>query len=379
MRHRSLLSAACAGIALSGALMSAAPALAQVPPAPVPAAPATPDAFTYKDMITANRLGDPQVSPDGRYVVYSVTTTDVEANRRAGSLWMLDLETPDVAPRRLAISDQGANTARWGGDGNLYFLSGKSGASQVWRVASPTATPVQVTNLPLDVNAYRISPSGDKVAVSLAVYPDAADLDASVEMGKAMAERKTTGQVYDRMFVRHWDTWNDHTQNHLFVQSIGRNGQATGTPAWVTKGFDGDTPSKPFGDESDFVFTPAGDSIVFSARLAGKTEPWSTNFDLWKTNGLTGDGTFTNLTQDNPAWDAGPVFSPDGRTLAYRAMARPGFEADRYQIVLMDVQSGQKREIASNWDRSADTLQWSRDGQTLYTTAGDVGSTRLFA
>ena len=112
MRHRSLLSAACAAVAL----MSAAPALAQVPPAPVPAAPATPDAFTYQDMISANRLGDPQVSPDGRYVVYSVTTTDVEANRRAGSLWMLDLNTPDAAPRRLAISDQGANTARWGGD-----------------------------------------------------------------------------------------------------------------------------------------------------------------------------------------------------------------------------------------------------------------------
>ena len=236
MRHRSLLFAACAAVAFSGALMSAAPALAQVPPAPVPAPAATPDAFTYQDMISANRLGDPQVSPDGRYVVYSVTTTDVEANRRSGSLWILDLETPDAAPRRLAISDQGANTARWGADGNLYFLSGKSGTSQVWRVASPTAAPVQVTNLPLDVNAYLISPSGDKVAVSLAVYPDAADLNASVETGEAVAERKSTGQVYDRMFVRHWDTWNDHTQNHLFVQSICRNCQATGNPVWVKIG-----------------------------------------------------------------------------------------------------------------------------------------------
>ena len=102
MRHRSLLFAACAAVAFSGALMSAAPALAQVPPAPVPAPAATPDAFTYQDMISANRLGDPQVSPDGRYVVYSVTTTDVEANRRSGSLWILDLETPDAAPRRVA-------------------------------------------------------------------------------------------------------------------------------------------------------------------------------------------------------------------------------------------------------------------------------------
>ena len=164
MRHRSLLSAACA----AAALMTAAPglALAQVPPAPVPAAPATPDAFTYRDMISANRLGDPQVSPDGRYVVYSVTTTDVAANRRAGSLWMLDLNAPDQAPRRLAISDQGANTARWGGDGNLYFLSGKSGTSQVWRVASPTAAPIQVTSLPLDVNAYRLSPSATRASSS---------------------------------------------------------------------------------------------------------------------------------------------------------------------------------------------------------------------
>jgi acylaminoacyl-peptidase len=129
----------------------------------------------------------------------------------------------------------------------------------------------------------------------------------------------------------------------------------------VTKGFDGDTPSKPFGDESEFTFTPAGDAIVFSARVAGKSEPWSTNFDLWRTNGLSGDGRFTNLTDDNEAWDTGPVFSPDGRTMAYRAMVRPGFEADRYAILLKDVATGQTREIAANWDRSADGLKWSAD------------------
>ena len=125
MRHRSLLSAACAAVALISAVPGLA--LAQVPPAPQPAVPATSDAFTYQDMISANRLGDPQVSPDGRYVVYSVTTTDVDANRRAGSLWMLDLNTPDAAPRRLAISDQGANTARWGGGRQSVFPVGQVG------------------------------------------------------------------------------------------------------------------------------------------------------------------------------------------------------------------------------------------------------------
>ena len=380
MRHRSLLAGASAALAL----FAAVPALAEAPPEIVSAAPGSTvtaqaaDPFDYRDMISANRLADPQVSPDGRWVVYAVTTTDVAANRRAGSLYMMDLRAGGEG-RKLAISDGGANTARWGSDGRLYFLSGRSGTSQVWRAEADGTGPVQVTDLALDVNAYRLSPGADRVAVSLAVFPECGDIACSVDRARAVADDPSTGQVYDRMFVRHWDTWADGTQNHLFVQSIGTDGHATGTPVWVTKGFDGDTPSKPFGDESEFTFAPDGQSVVFSARLAGKSEPWSTNFDLWRTNGLSGDGTFENLTDDNDAWDTGPVFSPDGRTLAYRAMARPGFEADKFAIFLRDVATGQTRQIAANWDRSADTLQWSANGNTLYTTAGDVGQNRIFA
>ncbi|VTO10551.1 S9 family peptidase [Brevundimonas vancanneytii] len=361
---------------------TALPALAEGALA-VPAAataPATTQAraaFTYQDMISANRLGDPQVSPDGEWVVYALTQTDVAANKRSSALYILGLKG-EAQPQKLAISEGGANTARWGADGKLYFLSSRSGSSQVWVSADKGATATQVTALPTDVNAYRINGAGDAVAVSLAVYPDAADLNASVARGKTEAERKSTGQVYDRMFVRHWDTWNDHTQNHLFVQSIGADGKAGGEPVWVTKGFDGDTPSKPFGDESEFTFAPDGRSLVFSARKAGNSEPWSTNFDLYSV-AVSAPGQLTNLTEANPAWDTGPVFSPDGQTLAYRAMARPGFEADKYSIFLRDVATGQTRQIAANWDRSADTLQWSKDGNTLYTTAGDVGQTRLFA
>ncbi|OYX55587.1 MAG: peptidase S9 [Brevundimonas subvibrioides] len=366
MRHRSLLSA-CAALAM----LTALPALAEAPAAPT--AQAAEPAFTYTDMLNANRLSDPRVSPDGRHVVYNVRATDMEANRGVSSL-MIQALTGEGEPRRLAISDGGANTARWGSDGALYFLSGRSGSSQVWKTDSTGATATQVTDLPLDVNAYRLSPDASKVVASLAVYPTCDDLACSVARGTEAAARKSTGQVYDRMFVRHWDTWADGTQNHLFVV----NADGSGDPVWVTHGFDGDTPSKPFGDEGEFTFTPEGDAIVFSARVAGQTEPWSTNFDLFRTNGLTGKG-FTNLTDGNDAWDTGPVFSPDGRTLAYRAMARPGFEADRWQIVLMDVATGARREVAANWDRSADSLQWSADGRTLYVVAGDVGQTRLFS
>ncbi|MES2861057.1 MAG: S9 family peptidase [Pseudomonadota bacterium] len=364
MRHRSLLSA-CAVLAL----LVAAPALAQTSDAPSAAAER---AFTYTDMLNANRLSDPRVSPDGTKVVYAVRATDMEANRGVSSLFIQDLNGRGE-PRRLAISEGGANTARWGSDGALYFLSGRSGTSQIWKTDATGARATQVTTLPIDVNAYRLSPDASKIAVSLAVYPTCDDLACSVARGEEAAGRKSTGQVYDRMFVRHWDTWADGTQNHLFVV----NADGSGEPAWVTHGFDGDTPSKPFGDESEFTFTPDGSAIVFSARVAGQTEPWSTNFDLFKTTGLTGPG-FENLTDDNDAWDTGPVYSPDGRTLAYRAMARPGFEADRYQIVLMDVATGAKRQVAANWDRSADTLQWSADGRSLFVTAGDVGQVKLF-
>ncbi|MGV3578087.1 prolyl oligopeptidase family serine peptidase [Brevundimonas sp.] len=368
MRCRSLLSATAAL-----AVLTALPALAEAPAAaPEATAAQAAQAFTYTDMLNANRLSDPRVSPDGTKVVYSVRATDMEANRGVSALFIQDL-SGDGEPRRLAISDGGANTARWGSDGNLYFLSGRSGSSQVWKTDATGATATQVTNLPLDVNAYRLSPDASRVAVSLVVYPDCDDLACSVARGETEEARKSTGQVYDRMFVRHWDTWADGTQNHLFVV----NADGSGEPVWVTHGFDGDTPSKPFGDENEFTFTPDGSAIIFSAREAGRSEPWSTNFDLYRTNGLTGEG-FTNLTDDNDAWDTGPVFSPDGRTLAYRAMARPGFEADRWQIVLMDVATGQKREVAANWDRSADSLQWSRDGRNLFVVAGDVGQTRLF-
>ncbi len=360
MRRTVLLSLAASVLALS-----TAPALAQ-----------SGEPFTYEDLMELNRVSDPRVSPDGKSVVYSVRATDMEANRGVSSLWLADL-TGGAEPRRLDVSDGGANTARWGSDGMLYFLSGRSGSSQIWRTDATGANATQVTSLPLDVQAYRVSPGADRVAVSLAVFPDCGDLQCNVDRMEAEAADKSTGQVYDRMFVRHWDTWADGTQNHIFTQGM-TNGLASGDVSWVTRGIDGDTPSKPFGDEGEFTFSPDGKSIVLSVREAGQTEPWSTNFDLFQVSSTANDGARQNLTESNKAWDTGPVFSPDGKTLAYRAMKRPGFEADRYGIMLRDVATGQTRELAADWDRSADSLTWAPDGRSVYVTAGDVGQTRIF-
>ncbi len=189
---------------------------------------------------------------------------------------------------------------------------------------------------------------------------------------------KASGTLYDKLFVRHWDAWADGTRNHLFSLPLDGRGLAAGAPTPLMAGFDGDCPGKPFGDNGDFAISPDGQSVAFSARLAGHSEPWSTNFDLWLVP-VDGHAPPRDLTADNPAWDASPVFSPDGRTLAYRAQKRPGFEADHFGVWTLDLATGAKHEIDPAWDRSADQLAWRADGRSLLVTAEDVGQKPLFA
>jgi len=152
---------------------------------------------------------------------------------------------------------------------------------------------------------------------------------------------------------------------------------ATGAPVPLMRGFDGDCPGKPFGDDTDYAVSPDSRTVVFSARQAGHSEPWSTNFDLYQVS-IGGHALPRDITAGNPAWDTAPAFSPDGKTLAYKAMRRPGFEADRFAIMIRDMASGATHELAPGWDRSADAIAWSGDGKTLYVTAEDGGHLLLF-
>jgi dipeptidyl aminopeptidase/acylaminoacyl peptidase len=192
---------------------------------------------------------------------------------------------------------------------------------------------------------------------------------------------KTTGKIYDRLFVRHWDTWSDGRRSQLYIAPAltPRGGKAmVALPRLLSRGIDGDVPSKPFGDDSEFVFSADGKTVYFDVRIAGNSEPWSTNFDVYS---VPADGSAApkNLTATNKAWDAYPLPSRDGKTLYYLAMKTPGFEADRFGIMALDLASGKAREVDPKWDRSAGPLQLSADGKTLYTTADDNGDHALFA
>ncbi len=343
-----------------------------------------PHPFTARDMHAMQRISDPRPSPDGRQIAYVVRTTDFAANRGRFDLWLMGIDGSGAT--RLTAHEAADTEPRWAPDGkSLYFLSSRSGSSQVWRMPVPGSekAAVQVTDLPLDVANLLVSPDGSRLAFSLEVYPDCPTLACTVERLAAQEKRTTSARVYDGGFYRHWDTWSDGRRNHVFVAPIasGNGGGKIGQPVDLAAGMWADTPSRPFGGSEEWAFAPDGKTLVFTARLAGeknREEPWSTDLDLYQA-AVDGSGEPRNLTDANPATDTQPVFSPDGRTLAYLKMRRPGFEADRYRIVLRDLASGKERVLAEEWDRSSDGVVFSADGKTVYTTAFDTGQVPLFA
>ncbi len=348
----------------------------------VAAAPAPADAargFEVRDLANLERVSEPTLSPDGRKLVFTVRRTDYPANKGVTSLWIEDLFARDAAPPvRFSAEGVVASSPAFSPDGAaVYFLSPKSGSMQVWKQPVAGGAAVQVTDYPLDVGSYRLSPDGARLALSFDVFTDCSDLACTKKRLDEKAASKASGVVYEKIFIRHWDTWADGRRSQLFTASLGNDGKAS-APVLVSRGIDGDIPSKPFGDASEYAWSPDGKALAFNARVAGESEPWSTNFDIFLAS-ADGSGASKNLTDANEAWDAGPVFSGDGRTLYYRAMKRPGFEADRFVLRAIDLAGGGDRAITEGWGRSVDGITLGDDGRTVYTTAQDMGEHPLFA
>ena len=330
--------------------------------------------LTPADLNSLARVSDPQVSPDGRYVAYVQRETDFEGNRGRNDLWLVDLQQADARPRRLTQHASNDTHPRWAVDGgSIYFLSARTGLMQVWRLPFNGGEAVQITDYPLDIGTFGFSDDGQRMALSMDVFPDCADLKCTRDRLDANAKSKVSGRSFDQLFVRHWDTWSNGTRSNLFVAPVNADGRA-GAPVNVSRAINADVPSRPFGGDEEFTFSPDGARIVFSARLADRGEAWSTNFDLYEASSF-GTGTPKNLTADNPAWDTQPVFLKNG-DLAWLAMEHPGFEADRFRIRLR--QGNGVREVAPKWDRSVQHLSVTRDGRALLATANDLGQTPLF-
>jgi len=333
--------------------------------------------FSVQDLVRLERISELAVSPDGKHVAYTLRSTDMEANKGRTAVWLIETRKHNAPPVRLTDLAANSSSAAWSADGRyVYYLSNRSGSSQVWRVA-PGEEPKQITNLPLDVGSFRVAPKADRIVVSAEVYRDCATLECTKQRLDAAAHAPAHGVVYDNLFVRHWDTWRDGRRSQLFALALDGSGIAAGTAVNLTGAMDGDVPSKPFGSREDYALSPDGEQVAFSIRALPTGEPWSTNFDVYLVP--AGGGTAHNLTADNAAWDGQPAFSPDGTSLAYLAMDRPGFEADRFHLVLYDLRTGAKRALTRNWDRSITSFAWSRDGKALFATADHLGQRPLWA
>ncbi len=225
--------------------------------------------FSIQDMLAMDRISDSQVSPDGSQIVFTLRTTDLEADKGRTDLWLVGTDGGGL--RRLTSHEGGDSNPRWSPDRkSIYFLSTRSDSSQVWRISIDGGEAEQITDLPLDAANLLVSPDGNRIAVTMEVFPGLTPQATRKKLDE-IEERKATGKIYERIFVRHWDTWKDGRRSHLFVMPI-----AGGEAIDLMRDMDADTPSKPFGGPEEITFTPDSKSVIFSARDVGAEEPWST-------------------------------------------------------------------------------------------------------
>src|SRR5690606_31786454 len=241
--------------------------------------------FEVRDMVNLDRYSSPTLSPDGRKLVFAKRVLDQESGKAGTSLWIEDLFARDAAPpQRLTPEGWNVNSPAFSPDGaTVYFIGAKDDSSQLYSIPVAGGEPVKLTALPVGVDGFKLSPDGGRVAFSAGAFPDCkADegqdvLPCTKARLDEAAKDKATGTVYDRMFIRHWDTWNDGRLNRLFVADLPAAPANAATSATLV-GADviGDVPSKPFGDSGEYAWAPDGKSLVISVRNSDRTEPWST-------------------------------------------------------------------------------------------------------
>ena len=344
----------------------------------LPPSAAAPRGLDAADLVTLVRISELQLAPDGQSVAYTLRETDLVADRGRSDLWLQGLDA-GAAPRRLTSSEENDTAADWAPDGQgIYFLSARAGTTQVWYLPLSGGEAIQVTRLAVDVGSFRISPRGDRLLLGIEVFPDCADIDCTRKRLDEKSAAKQHGQSYEQLFVRHWDKWADGRVSKLFALALDAGHRAAGTPVALTAGLDADVPSKPFGGRQDYSFSPDGSQVLFAARVRGRIEPQSTNFDVYRVP-ADGSAAPSNLSAENTAWDAQPAYSPDGRLIAYLAMERAGFEADRFRLIVRDAASGEQRFTTRDWDRSISAFRFSADGAHIYALTDHLGQHPLWS
>jgi dipeptidyl aminopeptidase/acylaminoacyl peptidase len=327
--------------------------------------------MALNDLLGAVRIGDPQLSPDGRRVLFSRTTTVIETGRRNGDIWSVPADGSSP-PSVFLGGERSENTPRYSADGRrIAFISSRDGASQVYVADGEGRDVKRVTNLSGGVQPPMIiSADGRHIAYVSDVFPSCASEDCNKRMRDSLEKDPVKMRRLTELGYRHWDEWRENIRHHVFVTNV-----ETGETRDITPG-DFDAPQH-FYEDNAIAFSPDGRTIAFSSNRDGKAgEMASTNRDIWLVP-ITG-GALRKLTT-NPAADEEPVFSPDGKHLVTRSQRRAGFESDRWYLDVYDVAAGTKRTVFTTPDISVDHFQLSRDGQTIWFLAAEKGLHNLYS
>lgn len=326
--------------------------------------------MTIDDLITAVRVADPQLSSDGRTVLFTRTTTSLKDGKRNADIWTVAADGTS-APRELIGGDKTEHAARFSPDGRrVAFIADRDGEPQVYLATADGHDVRKVTDLATGVQEPLVfSPDGSKVAVVSDVYRGCSD-DACNRRRKDEADKNPVKvRRLTRLLFRHWDEWREDLRHHVFVADLDTKRTIDVTP--------GDFDAPPTQQEDNAIaFTPDGREIAFVSNHEGiDREAWTTNNDVWIVS-IAG-GAAKKVTP-NPAADVQPAFSSDGRTLFVRAQRRAGFESDRWYLDAYDRTTGTQRTLFETPDISVDDFVVSKDGRSIWFTAEQDGRVDLF-
>jgi dipeptidyl aminopeptidase/acylaminoacyl peptidase len=324
--------------------------------------------LTFDDLMSIDRISEPMVSPDGLWVAYTVTRADVTANRLTRNIWIVSTNGTST-PRQITRGGSDGRP-RWSPNSKgLAFLSSRTGTEQIYLLSLTGGEGDPLTTLSTGAGNEQWSPDGQWIAFTSAVYPDCHDDACNHQRDESQEKNAVKARIYDHLLFRHWTHWSDGKRSHLFV--IAASG---GAPHDLTPGADYDVPPDERGDAADIAFSPDSKELCFTA-ITDRPEATTTNADLF-TVSLTGEEP-RRITR-NPGFDGHPIYSPDGRSIAYHAQLVPGYESDRWRLILYDRTTQKTTNLTETFDRSVQEPIWSPDGRRIYFVAEDQGEQPVY-
>jgi dipeptidyl aminopeptidase/acylaminoacyl peptidase len=316
--------------------------------------------LTFDDVAAMHSLSDPQISPDGKWIAYTVTVTDKAANSSNSDIWMVSIDGKTT--RQLTNSPKGDSQPRWRPDGKvLAFISSRDGVPQIYNLPMDGGEAAKLTNISTGASNPVWSNDGKWLLFSSSVYPECPDDSCNQKRTEEWETSKVKARIYDHLPYRHWNTWGDGTRSHIFVANARDGSFRDLTPG------DDDAPTADLGGFPDYAFSPDGMEVCY-VKNTDPVVAMSTYNDLFIVPVGGGEAKCITTNQGN---DNNPAYSPDGKYIAYLMMPRAGFDSDRQELVLYDRASGAQRSLTVNFDRSVGNSVWAPTSDRLYFLCSD--------